>query len=1183
MSRIPRRRGPPPAQPGTAPTLFSVVRRILPLTLLSAVTLARAADAVPDFNRDIRPILSDKCYRCHGPDDQDRKGGQNGLRLDTAAGAREDLGGGGFAIVSGKPEKSELLSRVKSTDEEEVMPPAKTGKALSPHEIDLLQRWIAAGASYAQHWSYEKPTAVEPPAVQDHAWPRTAVDRFILARLAQEGLRPQPEADRAALARRVALDLTGLPPDTDELDAFLADPGADAYERFVDRQLAKPAYGEHWARAWLDLARYADSKGYADDQPRSIWKYRDYVIDAFNQNLPFDRFTIEQLAGDLLPNPTPAQLFATGFHRNTMNNTEGGTDDEEFRTVAVVDRVNTTMSVWMGTSMACAQCHTHKYDPLTHKEYFQLYAIFNQSEDADRNDEAPVLDYFTEEQKRQREDWEAEVAALERKLTAARSAHLAAARQWAREFPARIEWRMPLPDTFKSEAGAAMRTDATGAVFVEPGQKTDTYTLALPVKAGEGVTALRLESLPHESLPGRGAGNAKGNFVVTRVRVGVKPPEPFRRARFIRIESPGKARLLSLAEVEVFSGGRNIAGGGVASQISTGEQAEARRAIDGGTDGDILNGSVSQTGTADNPWWELDLGAEQPLERVLIWGRRGEEGTPMGLRVTVLDQERRPVFERTTREFPRPTNTIDLSDPRELPMARASADFSQSGFEVSAVITDAEPRAVPARKKAASKRGWAVGGGVAKAHALMLEPQKPIVLQPGETLVVTIEQKSATTNATLNHFRVGYSTDPQAVDHVRTPPAELALLLIPEPDRDAGGQDRLLDYYVRHVAPELQSERKRLAAVSKSIDDLTAYTSPIMRELPADQRRTTNIHLRGNFRSLGEEVGPGVPAAFPPLPAGEPANRLSLARWLVDENNPLTARVLANRMWEAIFGLGLVRTAEEFGSQGERPSHPELLDWLAVELVRTQWDLKRFLRLLVTSAAYRQNSRVTAEALAADPENRLLSRGPRFRLTAEMVRDQALAVSGLLSAKTHGPSARPFQPAFDLRAAFGSALDWTTSKGEDRFRRGLYTEWRRSSPYPSMVTFDAPNREVCTLVRNRSNTPLQALVTLNDPVYVEAAQALGQRIAAGGGTVGERLRGGFRRVLARPPTAGELQHLVTLHQQALAHYTRLPDQAAMLVANPELPAASPAAPAELAAWTAVANVLLNLDEALMKR
>lgn len=1152
------------------------------LAWLGAVHVLRAAEPVPDFNRDIRPILSDKCYRCHGPDEHDRKGGQNGLRLDTAAGAREDLGGGGFAIVPGQPEKSELLMRVLSTDDEEVMPPSKTGKKLSAREIDLLRRWIAAGASYAQHWSYEKPRAVAPPAVAAGTWPRNDVDRFLLARMEKAGLRPQPAADRATLARRVALDLTGLPPSIEEVDALLADRNADAYERFVDRQLAKPAYGEHWARAWLDLARYADSKGYADDQPRLIWKYRDWVIDALNQNMPFDRFTIEQLAGDMLPDPTPAQIVATGFHRNTMNNTEGGTDDEEFRTVAVIDRVNTTMSVWMGTSIACAQCHTHKYDPLTQKEYFQLYAIFNQSEDADRNDEAPVHEFFTAEQLKQRAAWEKEIAALEQKLTSARPANVAAMRQWAREFPTEIAWRASMPTALKSAGGAVIRAAADGSVFVEPGQKTDTYTVELPVAAGETINALRLESLPHAALPGGGAGGKQGNFVVSRVRVGVKPPEPFRRARFIRIEYPGKARVLSLAEVQVFSAGRNIAGTGAASQSSTAEKGEANRAIDGGTDGDVLNGSVSVTGTGDSPWWELDLGAEQPLEKVLLWGRRGEEGTPMGLRVTVLDQERRPVFERTTREFPRPTNTIDLSDPRDLPLARAAADYSPAGYDPATVIADAEPRGSPARKKAAPKRGWTAGGAAARAHTLAIEPQKPIVLQPGESLVVTIEQQSATANATLNHFRIGLGMDPRAVEHVRTPAAELAILQRPEAERTAGDRERLLDYYVRQIAPELATERRRLATVTKSIDDLKVQTSPIMRELPADQRRTTHIQLRGNFRVLGEEVTGGVPAAFPPLPAGEPANRLSLARWLVDAENPLTARVLANRLWEAVFGLGLVRTAEEFGSQGELPSHPELLDWLAVELVRTGWDMKRFLRLLVTSAAYRQSSKVTPEALTADPENRLLARGPRFRLTAEMVRDQALAVSGLLSAKTHGPSVRPFQPAFDLRAAFGSALDWTTSTGEDRFRRGLYTEWRRSSPYPSMVTFDAPNREVCTLVRNRSNTPLQALVTLNDPVYVEAAQALGRRIATGGGTVEARLRAGFRRVLLRPPTADETRHLLTLYRQALDHYTQAPDQAAAFIASPEPDLTASLVPAELAAWTAVANVLLNLDEALMK-
>ena len=1156
----------------------------LPLAgLLAAFVPAfvRGAGA-PDFNREIRPILSEKCFRCHGPDEEHRKGGQHGLRLDTPEGARVDLGGGAFAIVPGHPEKSELLARVTTRDDDDVMPPRKTGKTLSPAEIDLLRRWIAGGAAYSKHWSYEPPRRPPVPAVRDPAWPRHPVDRFILARLEVAGLHPQPEADPYTLARRAALDLTGLPPSPAEVAEFAADRSPDAFARFVDRQLAKPAYGEHWARAWLDLARYADSKGYADDQPRSIWAYRDWVIAAFNRNLPFDQFTLEQLAGDLLPNPTQAQLFATGFHRNTMNNTEGGTDDEEFRTVAVVDRVNTTLAVWMGTSMACAQCHTHKYDPLTQKEYFQLYAIFNQTEDADRNDEAPVLEFFTEEQQQERAAWKAEIAALERKFHDEREAHAVAAAAWARAFPARLEWRVPVPAAVKSAGDAAVRVDGEGRVFVEPGQTKDTTTLEVHVPPGERVTALQISSLPHDSLPGQGAGGAGGNFVVTRVRLGVKPPQPYRNARYVRIENPGRARMLSLAEIEVFSGGVNLATGGTARQSATAEGAEAGRAIDGRTDGDILEGSVSHTGMVDDPWWELDLGSTLPLEQVVLWGRRGEDGTPAGLRVTVLDAERRPVFERTTREVPRPSVAIALGDPAEIRLARAAADFGQTGYDENLVISDAEPRRAAKGKKPAPKQGWAVGGAKQQAHALTVLPEKPIVLTPGEALVVTIEQQSATPKATLNHFQFELTGEARAGDFVRTPRAIRAILQRDEAGRDATQRDALLEYYVRDIAPELQAERKRLAALNRSLEDQPLQSSPIMRELAAGQLRKTHVQLRGNFLAWGEEVSGGVPAAFPPLPPGQPANRLALARWLVDPENPLTARVLANRLWEAIFGIGLVRTSEEFGSQGEAPTHPELLDWLACEIVAGTWDVKRFLRLLVTSATYRQSSRVTPAALAADPENRLLSRGPRIRLGAEMVRDQALAASGLLSPKMYGPPARPYQPAFDLRAAFGGALDWKTSDGEDRFRRGVYTEWRRSSPYPSMVTFDAPNREVCTLRRNRTNTPLQALVTLNDPVYVEAAQALARLIAARGGSVDDRARAGLQRVLIRPPRADEVTRVTALFREAREAYAGDSALAAAMIGIPERPPPAGVAPAELAAWTAVANVLLNLDEFLMK-
>ncbi len=1146
--------------------------------------MAASAPASIDFNRDIRPILSDKCFRCHGPDEANRKGGEHGLRLDTRSGATTDLGGGGFAIAPGHPDKSELLSRITNDDPEEHMPPAKTGKSLAAGEIDLLRRWIAEGAPYAEHWSYEKPRRPALPVVKDTVWPKGALDRFILARLEAAGLRPQPEADRAALVRRVALDLTGLPPSWAEVDAFAADRGADAYERFVDRQLAKPAYGEHWARLWLDLARYADSKGYADDQPRSIWRYRDYVIDALNRNVPFDQFTIEQLAGDLLPDATPEQVFATGFHRNTMNNTEGGTVDEEFRSVAVIDRVNTTMAVWMGTSIACAQCHSHKYDPLTQREYFQLYAILNQTEDADRNDETPVVDFFSDEQKKERESATAEIAALNRKMLAAKSAHVAAAQKWARGFPLALDWRWVKPTTAKSARGAMITTEEDGRVSVAPGKKTDTTTLELPAQGGETVTALRLESLPRETLPGRGAGGAvDGNFVVTRVRVAVRPAEPVRAARFVRVELPGANRVLPLAEVQVFSAGENVALRGTAAQSATAEDAIAARAIDGSTEGDATKRSVSVTATGDNPWWEVDLGSTLPLERVVVWGRTGLEPTMGGLRVTLLDEQRQPVWEQVASAAPKPSRAFSPGDPREVKLGRVVADYAQDDFDEALVITEQAPRGKNARKRVGPKPGWSVGGAANRGHTLSIEPEKSFVLKSGETIVVTIEQQSEIANATLNHFRIGVTTDSRAREHLRTPAAELAALATPEAGRDAAQSEGLLDYYVQQVAPEFRTEQRRVVALQRTLDEMPLQSTLVLRELPADKRRKTHVQLRGNYLALGEEVSPGVPAAFPPLPRGVEPNRLALARWLVDPENPLTARVQANRLWESIFGLGIVRTSEEFGSQGEPPSHPELLDWLAVELVERGWDMKRFVKMLVMSAAYRQSSRVTPAALEADPENRMLSRGPRFRLGAETVRDQALAVSGLLNPRMHGPSSKPFQPAFGLSAAFGSALDWKTSAGEDRLRRGLYTEWRRSSPYPSMVTFDAPNREVCTLRRTRSNTPLQALVTLNDPVYVEAAQALARLIAVENGMPAEKIRAGFRRVLLRPPSDAELKPLVRLQAEALASYTAAPDRAAALIANAENPPPPNLPAAELASWTAVANVLLNLDETLMKR
>ena len=774
------------------------------------------ADPAPSFTRDIKPILSNRCARCHGPDADDRQGGgDDGLRLDTFAGAVADLGGHA-AIVPGRPEASDLVARITSTDPDVVMPPPRAGEPLTPAQVDLLRRWIAAGAVYEPHWAYVPPRRPAVPAVKDAAWPRNDIDRFILARLEAEGLAPQPEADRATLARRLALDLTGLPPTPEEVDALAADPAPDAVERFIDRLLAHDGYGEHMARQWLDLARYADSAGYADDPPRTIWGWRDWVIRAFDANMPFDEFTIRQLAGDLLPNGTVDDRIATAFHRNTLTNSEGGTIDEEFRTVAIVDRVNTTMSTWMGTTIACAQCHDHKYDPLSQKEYFQLYAILNNTADADRRDESPVME---------------------------------------------VPW----------------------------------------------------------------------------------------------------------------------------------EPVDARRA----------------------------------------------------------------------------TIEAELADI------------------------------------------------VAHVPALAGAPAKGAV----------------------------------------------------EP-------------------PEFRPLREHVSALRKRLADERRPTVPVLAELPEGKRRVTKIQLRGNWQSLGDEVSGGVPAVFgaPPAAATGGVDRLALARWLVDPANPLTARVVVNRIWERLFGIGIVATSEEFGAQGELPSHPELLDWLACELMARKWDVKAITRLIVTSAAYRQSSRCPPEVAGRDPENRLVACGPRVRLSAEVIRDQALAASGLLSRKKGGPSVNPPQPNLGLSAAFGGGIDWKTSVGEDRYRRAIYTTWRRSNPYPSMATFDAPNREVCTIRRPRTNTPLQALVTLNDPVYVEAAQALARRmVGEGGATAAGRAARGFRLVLARTPATAEVDRLVRLHDDAAAAYRADAAAARTMATDPlgPLPAGLAADTADLAAWTVVANVLLNLDETFM--
>ncbi len=862
-------------------------------------------------------------------------------------------------IVPGKPDESELLVRVGADDEALRMPPVDTGKRLTDEQIGLLRKWIEQGAEYSQHWSFSKPQRPELPAVQDQQWPVNPIDRFILQRLEERGTAPNPSADRYAILRRLSLDLRGLPPTLQEIDTFAADQSPDAYEHLVDRLLDDPAYGERWARVWLDLARYADSRGYGSDPLRTnMWRYRDWVIDALNQNMPFDQFTIEQLAGDLLPDPTLEQHMATAFNRNTMTNTEGGTDDEEFRVAAVKDRVDTTIQVWMGLTMGCAKCHSHKYDPISQQEYYQLFAIFNQTKDNDQPDESPTI------------------------------------------------------ETPRPEDVQALQMHAAQLGQLE----SELHELQQQIEA-QG------ESDPSDTPTGR----------------------------YVRIELPGADRILSLAEVEVWAGETNVARTGQATQISTAYEGPAELAIDGQTNGDYFAArSTTHTQPQADPWWEVDLQSAHAVERMVIWNRtdNGQEPRLAPLRVLLLDAARQPVWQTSIDEPPRPNVTLTV------------------------------------------------------------RPMTPLQLRRAE-----LERQ---------------------ITEVRK---------------------------TRPIVPNL----------------------PVMVELEPDQRRATHLLVRGDFLSQGELVEPGVLGSFHPLPEGARSDRLGLARWIVAADNPLTARVTVNRLWAQLFGTGLVATEEDFGTQGDLPTHPELLDWLASELVDSGWDIKAILKLMVMSATYRQSAQVRLDLLAEDPHNRLLWRGPRTRLDAETVRDQALALSGLLTRKAGGPSVYPYQPPGLWRAAFNGERTWPTSEGADRYRRGLYTFWRRTVPYPSMATFDAPSRELCTLRRVRTNTPLQAFVCLNDPVYVEAAQALARRIVnEGGSEVAQRASYGLRLCLCRPPTSQQLAVLVQLHDSQRAHYQERLPEAQQLATDPLGPLPEGSDVADLAAWTVVANVLLNMDSLLNK-
>jgi hypothetical protein len=861
---------------------------------------------------------------------------------------------------------------------------------------------------------------------------------------------------------------------------------------------------------WLDLSRYADSQGYAEDRPRVIWAFRDWVIKAINANMPFDQFAIEQLAADLLPNPSETQLQATAFHRNTLTNTEGGTDREEFRNFAIIDRVNTTMAVFLGLTFNCAQCHDHKYDPFTQEEFFQLFSFFNQTEDNDQADDRPFLSIYSEEQKKQKKDWEDDLVKLQATLDAPTPELEEARRKWEAALAQPVAWsalKVPeSPEDGYLEAAGKTTTSFKG--------QSDLLSIA----------AVRVDSP---------APFAVSNLLLSTTSAEARAP----KVRIVRVELPGKQRFLHLAEVQVYSGGKNVALHGTAKQSSTDFGGDAKRAIDGNTNGDYNANSVCHTGLEDNPWWEVNLGQEMPVEKIVLWNRTdGGEGIlsrMKGYRLVLYENGRKQIDERKSDAYPNPSTEYAFDGVREV---------------------------------------------ILKAAGGVYVPDKPFTVGKDTVLQIKLDHAGA------GKFRLQATDDVRARGAAEIPTPVQAILKRPEAERSKDEAAKLAAFH-RSIAPELAPIREKLAATKKHLEGLkAAITVPIMRDLPENRRRKTQIQIRGNFLVKGKDVSEGVPGILHPFPEGEAKNRLGLARWLMSPDNPLTARIVANRHWEQLFGAGLMSTSEDWGVRGEMPSHPELLDWLATELVRLKWDLKKFVKLLVSSAVYRQSSALTPALIARDPSNRLLARGPRFRLSAEAVRDQALAVSGLLSRKMFGPSVYPPQPKSGLSAAFSNSTDWEPSKGEDRWRRGLYTFWRRSVPYPSMATFDAPDSFVCTVKRIPTNTPLQALVTMNDPVYVECCQNLARKIAAeGGATPKERATYAFRRCLARPPKEAELASIVSLFEKSRAKYASDARRALAMATEPLGPAPQGADMADLAAWTVVGNVLINLDEMFMKR
>ena len=1073
-----------------------------------------------DFNRDIRSILSDTCFKCHGPDEKQRMAN---LRLDDTEGLFVDRGGYRI-IVPGDAAKSKLYQKISSKDDSVMMPPSDSGRSLTAKQIELIKQWIDQGAKWEMLWSFVPPKRPSLPEVKEKGWTRNPIDDFVLARLEAEGLKPSPRADKATLLRRVYFDLTGLPPTPAEIDAFIADRSPNAYEKRVDQLLASPHYGERMAIPWLDLARYSDTHGFHIDSMRDMWAWRDWLIKSYNQNLPYDQFIVEQIAGDLMPHATMDDKIASGFNRNHMITLEGGAIPEEYHVEYVVDRVSTTSTAFLGLTMGCARCHDHKFDPITQKDFYRFFAFFNtvpeRGLDGFTGNAVPVLPMPSHEQKQRLDSLKAQISATLAEL--------------------------PEKDIL------AQRNDwqkSALALFPEPSSDglTAYYPLDADLKDASGfhhdAKAVRGEVVYDEAAVGKGAEFSPETQVSFGDSGDFERAKPFALAIWQR--PPGNTAV-----------------------------------------------HILQKRTADDHWQGWEIADDKPTYSRRSDGGNGSKEHPL-VHIVVRLASRWPddAIEVQTKD----TQPIDAL--RHL-LVEYDGLGKASGIEIlldgkhleTAILKDhligdfrtAAPLEVGDHKLGTTYDGKLDDFRIYNRRLTDSEIDQLAVRLPARELLVNLDGRPAKTMASLQ------SEKPPEDVQIGEPPKMSNKEGI-DKGLEEGRQSRLTEYFLKYSAPEKERQLyKQLQDLREEAAKLDADIPTVMIMAEMKKPRETFVLGRGQYDAPKEKVAAGTPAFLPPMAPSLPMNRLGLAEWIVSTNNPLTARVAVNHFWQEYFGVGIVKTSEDFGSQGEQPSNPLLLDWLATEFVRTGWNVKAMQRLIVTSATYQQSSRVTPELAERDPENRLLARGPRFRLPAELIRDNALAVSGLLDDRIGGPSVYPYQPkGLWEEMAFGggfTAQTYTESTGRDLYRRSMYTVWKRTVPPAALTTFDAPDREKCTARRSVTNTPLQALVLMNDPTYLEAARFLAARtLTDGGKTPAARINYAFRLATGRTPDAQERAVLLEQAQAALADYRVHRGEATELLSVGASRCDPKLNPRDLAAWTTVASIIFNLDETITKQ